>query len=74
MIEITSLSIEGVGVGILVLEVVDQVGVIIARAGGIIGARQDLSDRIFHGIGVQVAHDDKVRVAAASWIGGEPVH
>ena len=52
----------------------DQVGEIVAGAGGVIGAGLDLIDRIFHGIGVQVAHDQEVGVAAAGRVGGQPVH
>ena len=52
----------------------DQVGEIVACAGDIIRTGFDFVDRIFLGIGVQIAHDDEVGVAAAGRVGGEPVH
>lgn len=36
-------------------------------------AGPDRVDRVFLGVGVQIAHDQEVRVAAGGWIGGQPV-
>ena len=74
MVEITSLPIEGVRVGIGAVEVRDEVGEIVAGSSGIIGTGLDLINRIFLGIGVQIAHDEEVGVAATGWVGGKPIH
>ena len=56
------------------LEVRDQVGEIVACSSEVIGTGFDLINSIFLGIGVQIAHDDEVRVATAGRVGGEPIH
>ena len=38
VVEVAGLAVEGVRVGELALEVVDQVGEVVARAGGVVGA------------------------------------
>ena len=74
VIEIPGLPVERIRVGVGALELADQVGVIIARTRGVIRTGFDRVDRIFLSVGVQVAHDQEVRVAAAGRVGGEPVY
>src|SRR5215207_666786 len=73
MVQITSLSIESIGVGVGSLELCNEIREIITCTNNIIGAGFDLIDCIFHGVGVQVAHDDEIGIAAASWICGKPI-
>src|SRR5574341_1183294 len=74
MVKISRLPIEYVGVGIGPLEVRNQVGVIVARAGGVVRTSLDSVNRVLLGVRVQVPHDQEVRVAAASRVGRQPVH
>ncbi len=73
MVEITGLPIERVRVSIGALEVGDQVGVVVGCASDVIRTGFDGVDGIFHCVGVEVAHDDEVRIAAAGGIGCQPI-
>src|SRR5215216_2433232 len=74
MVEVAGLSIKGIRVSIWSVEMRDKVGVIIARPSSIIGALLNCRDRIFHGIGVQVTHDQEIGVTAAGRIRCYPIH
>src|SRR5262245_33683556 len=74
MVKITRLTIKGVGVGKGPMEMSNQVGEIVASADGVIRTGFDFINRIFLGVGIQIAHDDEVGVAATGWIGGKPVY
>ena len=73
MIEVAGLPIEGVRVGVMRpgSERSDWCNHRLCRR--VVGTGFDRVDRIFLGIGVQVAHDQEVGVAAAGRVGGKPV-
>ena len=74
MVEIARLPIERVRVGVRPQEVRDEVGVVVSRAGGVVGTRLDGVDRVLHRVRVEVAQDQEVGIAAPGRIGREPVH
>jgi hypothetical protein len=73
VIQLPHLAIEHVCVCVLPEISGHQVGVIVGRAGDVIGTGDGRNDRIFLGVGIQVADDQNVGVIAAGGIGGQPV-
>ena len=73
MVEVAGLPVEDVRVGVGAQVLRDQVRVVVAGAGRVVGAGPDRVDRILLRVRVQVADDQEVGVAAAGRVGREPV-
>ena len=73
IVEIAELAVEQVAVRPLALELQQEIGEVITGAGDVVGSRGQGVDRVFLVIGVQVADDEEIRVAASCRVGGEPV-